>query len=441
MVSRVLGASVGRIAAILTALLLVMAAGLNPRAARVAQSDASASAESGWRGSGPGRVPLVWHVETAEGDVVDSFAEDEPINPASVVKVATTLRALEVLGPEHRFETRFAIRGILNREAGTIEGDLVVLGGGDPDFHAENAFLVARRLRDAGVRRVTGRLVVDRAFWMGWEGGSARREKDPVRRAVQMATRLRTALDPQRWPKATRTTWTNFAKATGMRGATPVGVVIAGGVGVLEGPVPERVIVAHRSNFLQRILKRFNTHSNNDIERLEATIGSAEELALTLAARWKVPPESVRLATLSGLGVNRLSPRMIVRLFHDLRETCKRLGVSVEDLLPVAGCGTSTLRHYPGLRSGPADRVLAAKTGTLTETDGGVAVLAGVVQTGDGDRIFCTAAPRSGKGLFDARQAEARWVLSLIAGHASASRVGCPAPMGQSYDGVEVIAL
>lgn len=436
MVSRSLGPAAWRAAVIA---LVVVA--VSPSKAASVPLDDPASAASGWRGSGPGRVPLVWHVETADGDVVDAYAEDEPINPASVVKVATTLRALEVLGPDHRFETRFAIRGIFNEDSGAIEGDLVVLGGGDPDFHAENAFLVARKLRDAGVRRVTGRLLVNETFWMGWEGGSARREKDPKRRAIQMATRLRTALDPQRWPKDTRRTWTNFATATGRRGATPVGVVIAGGVGVLEGTAPERTLVVHRSNSLQRILKRFNTHSNNDIERLEATIGNAEELGLALAARWAAPPESVRLATLSGLGVNRLSPRMIVRLLHDLRETCQRLGISVEDLLPVAGCGASTLRHYPGLRSGPADRVLAAKTGTLTETDGGVAVLAGVVQTGDGERIFCTAAPRSGQALSDARQAEARWVLELIAGHATAGPTSCPQPMGHSFDGAEVVAL
>ena len=49
---------------------------------------------------------LVWHVETEAGAEVDGRLSDEPINPASVTKAATTLWALERLGPDHRFEGR-----------------------------------------------------------------------------------------------------------------------------------------------------------------------------------------------------------------------------------------------------------------------------------------------------------------------------------------------
>ena len=70
-------------------------------------------------GAGEGEPRLVWHVETLAGEQVDSRSADEPINPASVVKVATTLWALEKLGPEHRFATRVGQRGALDGSTGS----------------------------------------------------------------------------------------------------------------------------------------------------------------------------------------------------------------------------------------------------------------------------------------------------------------------------------
>ena len=98
-------------------------------------------------------VELVWYWERADG-TADSRRADESLNPASVVKVATTLWALETLGPTHRFRTTFAVRGTIDVESGVLHGDVLVFGNGDPDFHVENAQLVARRLIEAGVQLV-----------------------------------------------------------------------------------------------------------------------------------------------------------------------------------------------------------------------------------------------------------------------------------------------
>ena len=114
------------------------------------------------------------------------------MNPASVIKVATTLWALERLGPEHRFTTRFAVRGgAIDRKSGVLAGDLLVRGGGDPDFHLENAFLVARALNELGLREVQGGLLIDDSFWIGWEGGSEKRLRDARARTLLMGARLR----------------------------------------------------------------------------------------------------------------------------------------------------------------------------------------------------------------------------------------------------------
>src|SRR6185436_3081348 len=134
----------------------------------------AASAPARKPSSKPRRPPLdlVWHVETLDGAVLDSKSADSPINPASVVKVATSMWALEKLGPDYRFETRVLTRGHVDPVKGTLAGSLAFEGDGDPDFQCENAFLIAKAHNDMGIRRVTGGLVVGRKFWMGWEGGS-----------------------------------------------------------------------------------------------------------------------------------------------------------------------------------------------------------------------------------------------------------------------------
>ena len=125
----------------------------------------------GAAGRGPDPARLLFHVESLDGKVLSTRGADRVFNPASVVKVATTLWALERLGPEYRFTTDIGYRGTWDRDRGRIDGQLVVKGGWDPDFHAENAFLVARELNALGVREVSDGLVVSGPFIIGWERG------------------------------------------------------------------------------------------------------------------------------------------------------------------------------------------------------------------------------------------------------------------------------
>ena len=56
---------------------------------------------------------LLYYVEGPDGDPLSAAGEDRAFNPASVVKVATTLWALETVGADHRFDTAFATGGII----------------------------------------------------------------------------------------------------------------------------------------------------------------------------------------------------------------------------------------------------------------------------------------------------------------------------------------
>lgn len=390
----------------------------------------------------PHRPPLdlVWHVETLDGTVLDSKLADSPINPASVVKVATSMWALEKLGPEYRFETRVLTRGAVDRAKGTLMGALVFDGDGDPDFQCENAFLIAKALNEMGIRRVTGGLVVGSKFWMGWEGGSAGTNPDEKTRGLLMASRLRKALDPSRWDRATSSAWRAYAARRGVDRVHPPRVAILGGIEVEATPRGGELVLVHRSNSLEDTLRRFNCFSNNDIERVGSALGTAGELASALATRWGSDDAQVHLTTTSGLGENRLTPRLVVRLLRDFRSAAESRGKRVEELLPVAGCDPGTVANFfPRLTNEQNATALVGKTGTLTSTDGGVSVLAGFVNTSQGEVLFCVAAPKALGRIRSARRAEESWVLDLLAKQGGPRPRFCAPPLADSDAGALVI--
>ncbi len=396
----------------------------------------SAAAETSYPNS------MVWYAETLDGKVVSEHKADEPVNPASVVKVATTARALDLLGPDHRFDTVFRYRGGIEPdwppESGELEGDIVVLGGADPDFQLENAFMVAVWLNEIGIRSIRGRLLVDDRFWIGWEKGSAGRLDDPAKRSRLMASRLRSALDSHRWDRRTQKAWKKYAAGSGRKGSKPPRLLVQGGYGRFEGRSVGTVLVTHRSKELVDLLRRFNAFSNNDIERLDESIGSPEELAGWLNGGTN--GHRVVLETSSGLGVNRMSPRRVVKLFRDLLFQCSSLGVDLRSILPLSGCRPGTLASmYPRLRDGGYRGSITGKTGTLIHTDGGVSVLAGVADTRQGKVIFCVVYKRAGRNRYWARKQEESWLLELIDGLGGPIGQACPDGFPMPHDGARLL--
>lgn len=388
------------------------------------------------------KLALVWHVEDEKGEVVTSQGAQDPINPASVVKVATSLWALEKLGPSTAFETRFFARGGVDWQRGTVLGDLVVQGNGDPDFHVENALLVAKALNQMGIREIRGAVVVNSQFWMGWENGSAGTEPDPIKRGLKMAMRLRQVLDPHRWNRGIRQAWRNLALRRGWAPKEPPTLRIRGGVGTDGRANLGDLLLVHRAKPLLPTLHRFNAYSNNDIERLALHLGNPEELAGMIQARPGWNAERPKFATLSGLGENRLSPRGIVGLFRDLAASCRQRGVELEALLPVAGCHPGTLtKFFPRLADSPYAGSVIGKTGTLTNTDGGVAVFAGLVRTEEGVFFFCLACPGSQGQLGKARKLQEAWLVRFIEEHGGPAPGNCSTALVEADEGSFIIPV
>ena len=98
---------------------------------------------------------------------------DERLIPASNEKLFTTAAFLTKLGPDGRLETRAYARGKLSGgRKSTLDGDLVLVGDGDPTFgtarfaRAANQPVtrvseLARDVHRAGIRKITGRVLAD----------------------------------------------------------------------------------------------------------------------------------------------------------------------------------------------------------------------------------------------------------------------------------------
>jgi D-alanyl-D-alanine carboxypeptidase/D-alanyl-D-alanine-endopeptidase (penicillin-binding protein 4) len=373
---------------------------------------------------------MVWYVESIDGQVLDAREADAPINPASVIKVATSWWALEKLGPDYRFVTSFYARGTVEPDKGQLKGDLVVRSDGDPDFQAENAFLVAQSLNRMGIRRITGSVIVDSSFWMGWENGSEGANPNQEARGEQMAARLRSALDVRRWTRGTRSSWIDYAARNGVPRSPVPSVQVLGGVHYESEPATTTLLFEHRSKPLAETLRRFNCYSNNDIERVATSIGSASDLAVLLADRLVAANAPVSLQTTSGLGENRLSPRQIVSMLRGFRATAAGVGLPVEHLLAVSGCDPGTVTGaFPRLAAPPFATALVAKTGTLTSTDGGITVLAGFLNTAEGEVVFCVAVPHAAGRIHLARRTEENFVLDLLSRRGGAMPRTCGPPL------------
>lgn len=95
-----------------------------------------------------------------DNQTIVSHLADHPMQPASTMKLVTTLVGLERLGPVFRGRTELRTAGELHGDV--LAGDLYLRGGGDADFSTETLTGMLRKLRNAGIRKIDGRLIVDR---------------------------------------------------------------------------------------------------------------------------------------------------------------------------------------------------------------------------------------------------------------------------------------
>lgn len=316
-------------------------------------------------------------IETLDGKVVSAQNENEQFNPASNVKLATALVALRTLGPEHRFATGVWTDGILDKNTGALTGNLYI-SGRDPSFHYEHGVLLARELNKLGIKQVTGDLVVAPGFTMNFSA-SAQRSGERLYDTLDSTLRYAEAMRAWNYERTLLNDKTSLE--------TVPSLAVMGEVVVAPVAPTAKLLLTQRSSKLVDILKVLLCYSNNFMaERIGEALGGPESVRQRLTAELGLGPDEIRFASLSGLGVNRISSRVMMKIYRELRVELKKHRLSPAAIMPVAGIDPGTLEdRFTGL---PWRGSVIAKTGTLIRTDGGASSLVGQMRAANGEVLL-----------------------------------------------------
>jgi serine-type D-Ala-D-Ala carboxypeptidase/endopeptidase (penicillin-binding protein 4) len=123
----------------------------------------------------PGVRSALWGIQIMDpgtNSVVLEVNPDKTFLPASVLKVLTTSTALEKLGPDFKYRTGVYTNGTIDSD-GTLQGDLVLVGRGDPNLTDPYGELLekpallelARELKGRGISRIQGDIIGDDSYF------------------------------------------------------------------------------------------------------------------------------------------------------------------------------------------------------------------------------------------------------------------------------------
>ncbi len=104
---------------------------------------------------------------------------DMAFSPASTMKLVTTDAALELLGPTFSWKTQAYVTG--SQTGDVLNGDLIIKGSGDPKLVLENFWLFLRQIRERGIRRIRGNLILDRSVFEKMPFDAAQFDGDPMK--------------------------------------------------------------------------------------------------------------------------------------------------------------------------------------------------------------------------------------------------------------------
>lgn len=326
------------------------------------------------------------YIETLEGgEPVAMLNEDTAFNPASVIKLATTLAALNKLGPNHRFHTDILANGEINEKAGELNGDLILFSGRDPSFSIPDAKQAGEALRKFGVRRVNGSLVVIGEF------NCNHNSQTDISAGVFERNSGIVFRDPIKYEDAN---------------SQPRG----------------RLLVTVESDTLLRIAQYQNAHSVNSMaEMLARHIGGPEAVKSFLINQAGLSPNTIQISTGSGLSVNRMSPRDTVKMLRTMVGWLNKYGLKADAVMGLGGIDPGTMRAR--FTESEFAGSVVAKTGTLTSTDSGVAALAGVMHTRNrGTLLFAVYDNAQYRRVFHLRKVQDEFLKNLM------NEMGGPAP-------------
>ena len=324
-------------------------------------------------------------IDLGTGQELYASQPDVARMPASVNKLYTSAAALLRYGPEGRLTTTVLSQGLPD-ETGTIAGNLVLRGGGDPTFGTAAAAELAGQLAQAGLQRVEGRVVGDESAFDAFRGvpSSGYRLTSEVGPLSALAfNHGRTGQSrPYFQTSPARFAAQQFEKALEKQGVKIIGTARSGLAATGMTPLSEWA-----SPPISAIVRQMNQPSDNFmaemlIKGLGAQFGGAGSTqAGGTVIREAVKPFGITPKVVDGSGLSRsdrTTPRQVVQLLQ--RMDSSEAGVAFDESLAVVGRNGTV---YNRMRGTAAQDNCHAKTGTLRD----VSSLAGVCTTTGGERV------------------------------------------------------
>jgi D-alanyl-D-alanine carboxypeptidase/D-alanyl-D-alanine-endopeptidase (penicillin-binding protein 4) len=349
--------------------------------------------------------PAVLHATIGASIWIEGYGEvvaqepDRPLLPASNQKLLVAMGALATFPRDGVLTT--TVRSTAGVVAGTVTGDLVLVGGGDPtltNLGSHSLDALAAQVRNAGITAVQGALVVDESRhdraraargWLSWHVPA---HVGPL--SALMVDDNRHRGDPQYVAQPALGNGELFAAALRRHGVTVGGPVTAGiaphgartVASVSSRPIPELVgdMLLQSDNETAEMLTREAARVTQEVGT--TTVGIE---VLTRALR----PTCVELRGVSGdgSGLSRANLRA-AREWRRLLQAVRRetWWPQLVASLPVAGRSGTLERRFRGTA---AEGNLHAKTGTIRggralsgylTTAGGRDVVFSVLVNGDG---------------------------------------------------------
>ena len=123
---------------------------------------ASGALQGSSKGASSQSISIIAQPLSGEAPIIAHQIE-LPLNPASVMKLVTTWSALNILGPDYRWQSSAHLQGSLVGDV--LNGDLVLKGGGDPKLVIEDLTEWLGAMRRSGLRDIKGDLIIDESFF------------------------------------------------------------------------------------------------------------------------------------------------------------------------------------------------------------------------------------------------------------------------------------
>lgn len=343
-----------------------------------------------------------------EGAVRFARAADAPLLPASTQKLAVAAAAVAALGPDFRYVTAATATAPAGPD-GMLQGDLVLLGSGDPALatptyirevmNPERPHTSLEALADhivaAGVRHVTGGVLGNPAIFAEEPVASGWLDRyfeeldatlvsgltvDAGRKLFIEDGDLRVEASPDPASEAAAALYTLLRQR---------GVTIDGGVGVTRGASPAARIAAVSSPPMSELIRYFVQRSDNHMaDAVHRTLGvldggdgtwrAAAEATMRALSPLSLDWSGSVLADGSGLSRDdRLPALLLARL--DLAMARSSAGALWDSSMAVAGESGTLKRRLSGTLG---EQRLRGKTGSLRD----VRSLVGSVEGPDGGR-------------------------------------------------------